>query len=152
VPLHVKHQVDPDVLPNIPADATVATPELIITEDKEARRIYDNHVNMDDAVKAQVINIIHHTCLCELRNNDTGCSLGATTLNLLDHLLDRHGRFTPADVKACKRRIVEPIDSTQPIDIFFERVDNRVQHAVDGHVAFSAEHILQATYHAVSTF
>jgi hypothetical protein len=69
----------------------------------------------------------------------------------LDHLLDRYGKITPADIEACKRRMIEPIDSTQPIDIFFQRIDECVQYAVDGQVGFSAEQILQTAYHAVST-
>jgi hypothetical protein len=45
----------------------------------------------------------------------------------------------------------EPCGSTQPIDVFFQRVDECIQYAVNGQVAFSAEQILQTTYHAAST-
>jgi hypothetical protein len=45
----------------------------------------------------------------------------------------------------------EPIDSTQPIDIFFQKVDDCVQYAADGQVAYTTVQILQTAYHAVST-
>ena len=45
----------------------------------------------------------------------------------------------------------EPIDATQPIEIYFKRIDNTVQYAADGNVAFTTEQILQTSYHAVST-
>ncbi len=45
----------------------------------------------------------------------------------------------------------KPIDLTQPIDVFFQRIDDCVQYAADGRIAFTAEQILQTAYHAVST-
>jgi hypothetical protein len=39
---------------------------------KEERRIFENHQNMDDALKAQVIDTIEDTYLNELRNKYTG--------------------------------------------------------------------------------
>jgi hypothetical protein len=141
---------DPGPLPVIPAGATKTVREQIRAEHNENRRVFDNHHNMDGALKTQVIDTIQDTYLSEMRNKYTGY-LGVTTRDLLDHLLDRYGKITPADIEDCKRRMNEPIDSTQPIDIFFQRVDECIQYAVDGHVAFSAEQILQTTYHAVST-
>jgi hypothetical protein len=105
---------------------------------------------MDGALKTQVIDTIQDTYLSEMRNKYTGY-LGVTTRDLLDHLLDRYGKITPADIEDCKRRMNEPIDSTQLIYVYFQRVDECIQYAVDGQVAFSAEQILQTTYHAAST-
>ena len=118
---------DPGALPNIPATASAATCELIRTQHKEERRIFDNHINMDDALKSQVIDTIQEPYIVEMRNKYTGY-LGITTRDLLDHLLDRYGKSTPADIETCKQRMNEPIDSTQPIDIFFQRIDDCVQY------------------------
>jgi hypothetical protein len=76
--------------------------------------------------KAQVINTVQDTYLSEMRNKYTGY-LGVTTRDLLDHLLGRYGKITPANIKDCKRRMNAPIHSTQPIDIFFQRVDECIQ-------------------------
>jgi hypothetical protein len=43
------------------------------------------------------------------------------------------------------------IDSTQTIDIFFQRIDDCINYADDGQVPFTPEQILQTAYHAVST-
>jgi hypothetical protein len=141
---------DPGAAPIFAANATVARRELLTNQHKESRRIFENHVNMDDALKAQVIDAINDTYLCEMRHKYTGY-LGITTRDLIDHLLDRYGKITPADIENCKRRMIAPIDSTQPIDIFFQRIDECIQYADDGQVAFTAEQILQTVYHAVST-
>ena len=109
---------DPGTIPIIPPQSTAPAREQIRTQHKEDRRIFDNHNNMDDALKAQVIDTIDDTYICEMRNKYTGY-LGITTRDLVDHLLDRYGKITPADIEACKRRMIEPIDSTQPIDVFF---------------------------------
>jgi hypothetical protein len=117
---------------------------------KEERRIFENHQNMDDALKAQVIDTIEDTYLNELRNKYTGY-LGVSTRDLFDHLLDRYGKITPADIADCKRRINEPLDSTRPIDIYFQTIDECIQYAADGQVAFTPDQILQTAYHATST-
>ncbi len=142
--------MDTGALPIIPAGAAKTVREQLRAEHLENRRVFYNHHNMDDALKAQVIDTIQDPYLSEMRNKYTGY-LGVTTRDLLDHLLDRYGKITPVAIKDCKRRINEPIDSTQPINAFFQRVDECIQYAVDGRVAFLAEQILQTTYHAVST-
>jgi hypothetical protein len=47
--------------------------------------------------------------------------------------------------------MIEPIDASQPIDIFFRCIDDCVQYTVDGQVAFTAQQILETAYHAIST-
>jgi hypothetical protein len=117
---------------------------------EEARQIYDNNANMDAALKTQLIDAIKDTNLCELRNKYTGY-LGVTARDLIDHLLDRCGKITPADIAACKQRINEPIDASQPIDVYFQKIDDCIQYADDGQVAFTTDQIIQATYHAIRT-
>ena len=141
---------DPGVLPFIPPGSTAAARELINLQYKEERRIYDQHTNMDDALKSQIIDSIQETYINALRNKYTGY-LGVTTRDLIDHLLDRYGKITPADIEDCKQRLQAPLDSTQPIDIYFQRIDDSVQYAADGKVAFTNEQILQTAYHAIST-
>jgi hypothetical protein len=142
--------LDPGVLPTIPANTTVAAREQLCLEHKEVRRVYGNHVNMDDALKGQVIDTVHDTYICEMRNKYTGY-LGITTRDLLDHLLDRYGKITPADLELNNKRMNEPIDSTQTIDAFFKRIDDCTQYATDGRVPYTPAQILQTGYYAVST-
>jgi hypothetical protein len=141
---------DPGTTPNHPNNAPAAIREASRVQLKEERRIYDNNQNMDDAIQSQVIDTINDTYLCELRNKYTGY-LGVSTRDLFDHLLDRYGKITPHNIEECKTRMNDPIDSTQPIDIYFKKVDDCVQYAADGQVAFTPDQILQTTYHAIST-
>jgi hypothetical protein len=144
------YPVDPGPTPILPNNTSTTARTNRLLQHTEARRIYDNNQNMDDALKAQVIDTISDTYLCELRNKYTGY-LGVSTRDLFDHLLDRYGKITPADIEECKRRMNDSLDSTQPIDMYFQKIDDCVQYAADGQVAFTPDQILQTAYHAIST-
>ena len=101
---------NPRLLPLMAANLSVVTQETLNTAHKEARRIYDNHTNMDDALKAQLIDSVDNTYLCEVRNKYRGY-LGITTSDLIDHILYRYGKITPTDIEECKVRVNKPIDS-----------------------------------------
>ena len=120
------------------------------TAHEEARCIYDNHTNLDDALKAQLIDSVDNTYLCLVRNKYTSY-LGITTRDLIEHLLDRYGKITPTNIEACEVWMNEPIDSSLPINLFFQRIEDCVQYASDGQVSFTNGKILQTAYHAVST-
>jgi hypothetical protein len=145
-----EHPDDPGPVPIHPNNANKAQRESQRLEFKEDRRIYESHIIMDNALKSQVIDTINNTYLCELRNKYTGY-MKISTRDLFDHLLDRYGKITPADIETCKRRMNEPTDSTQPTDILFQKVDDCVRYASDGQVAFTTNQILQTAYRAVST-
>ena len=142
--------LDPGILPQIPNRASTENREEIIRQHKEDRRIFDNNANMDDALKGQIINTLEDMYMCELRNKYTGC-LGVTTRGLLDHLIDRYGKITTADLEANKSRMNEPIDTTQTIEVLLKRINDCIQYADDGEVPFTPEKIFQTAYHAVST-
>jgi hypothetical protein len=141
---------DPGLPPVPPARATGAIIEENRISYASERKIYDNHTNMDDALKSQIIDAVNDVYLSEVRNKYTGY-LGVTTRDLIDHLLDRYGKITASDIEECKKRMNEPIDATQPIDVYFQRIDDCVQYAADGHVAYTIDQILQTAYHGVST-
>jgi hypothetical protein len=141
---------DPGPDPTFAANASNQTKENRRAEHKEHRRIFDNASSMDDALKAQVIDTVDSPYLSELRNKYTGY-LGISTRDLLDHLLDRYGKITSADITKCRQRMEEPLDTTEPIDVYFQKIDDCVQYAADGRVAFTADQILQTGYNAIST-
>ena len=77
--------------------------------------------------------------------------MGVTTRDLLDHLMDRYGNITAADLKENEARINEALDNFCPIDVFFQRIDDAVQYANDGKHTFTAKQILQTAFHSVNT-
>ena len=117
-----KGPTDPGITPIHATGASAAIRQTDFLEHKEERRIYDNHHTMEDALKSIIIDAVDEVYIGELRNKYTGY-LGITACDLLDHLLNRYSKITPAEVKECKKQMNEPIDATQPIDIYF--LDNQ---------------------------
>jgi hypothetical protein len=140
---------DPGPTPTYTSGGTGAQREAERLTHTENRRIYDNNSNMDDAMKTLIIDAIEDVYLNELRNKYTGY-LGVSTRDLLDHLLDRYGKISPIDIENNKNTMDEPIDTTQPIDVYFKTIDDCVQFAADAHVPYTEGQILQTTYHALA--
>ena len=99
-----KRLPDPCITPNHVTGASTAIRKNDFLVHKEERRIYDNHQTMKDALKSIIINAVDEVYIGKLRNKHTGY-LGITARDLLDHLLDRYGKITPADVKECKNEM-----------------------------------------------
>ena len=56
----------------------------------------------------------------------------------------------PLAIKNNKIRIEEPLDTSQPIDVYFQRIDDCLQFAADAESPFSAQQTLETAYYAVS--
>jgi hypothetical protein len=140
---------DPGAVPVHAANATSAIRESDRMNHKEALKQFHHHNNMNDALKTQIIDAVADTYLGELRNRYTGY-LGVTPRDLLDHLLERYGKITASDIANCRTRMEAPMDTTRPIDIYFQAIDDCVQFATDGQVPFTATQIVQTAYHAIS--
>ena len=74
---------------------------------------------MDDALKAQLLDSVEDLNVSELRHRYTGY-MGVTTQDLLDHLMDRYGNITAANIKANDAHINESLDKSRPISFFFQ--------------------------------
>jgi hypothetical protein len=140
---------DPGPVPIHANNANSATRETDRINHKAAQKLYDNHTNMNDALKTQIIDAVADTYLGALRNGYTGY-MRVTPRDLLDHLLERYGRITASDIANCRTKMEAPMDVTQPIDIYFQTIDDCVQFATDGQVPFTPTQVVQTAYHPVS--
>ena len=57
---------------------------------------------MEDALKSIIIDAVDEVYIGKLRNKYTGY-LGITARDLLDHLLNRYGKFTPRTSRNIKK-------------------------------------------------
>ena len=79
--------IEPPLTPVVPPTATSAARQHLRDQHAEEQRIYTNHVNMDDALKTQLLDAVEDPYVSELRIHYTGY-MGVTTRDLLDHLMD----------------------------------------------------------------
>jgi hypothetical protein len=140
---------NPGPIPIHAVGVNAATRETDHINHKAAQKLYKHHNNMNDALKTQIIDAVADTYIGELRNRYTGY-MGVAPRDLIDHLLERYGRITASDIVNCRTRMEAPMDPTQPIDVYFQNIDDCVQFATDGQVPFTALQIVQTAYHAIS--
>jgi hypothetical protein len=76
--------------------------------------------------------------------------MGVAPRDLIDHLLERYGHINASDIANFRTRMEAPMDPTQPIDIYFQNIDDCVQFATDGQVPFTPHQIVQTASHAIS--
>ena len=139
---------EPPLTPDVPTTKTRASRQQLQDQHAEEHRIFTHHVNMDDALKTQLLDAVEDPYVSELRTRYTRY-MGVTTRDLLDHLMDRYGNITAADLKANEACINEALDNSRPIDVFFQRIDDAVQYADDGKKPFTAKQILQTAFDSV---
>ena len=142
---------DPGPLPlfNPNMNYTAAHRETVIREHKEQRRLYDTITNVDLALKKLVLAAVDDVYLNEKKHRYTGY-FQVSTQDLLTHLMQRYGKITPLAIKQNKTLMEEPLDTSQPIHVYFRRVDDCVQFAMDANSPFSAQQILETAHYAIS--
>ena len=128
---------------------------LTAVEREEAEKIYlkakgeyDDHNTMQELLKAQIQEAVDDVYTRQLKNKYTGY-LGVTIRDLIDHLLDRYGKITAADIASNNKQFLEGMDMDQPIDVYFTKIDDSVQYAADGKTPYTAQQIVTAAENAV---
>ena len=155
--LYATLSATPYVEPVAPSLTPNFDPTQIYTEiqrqqlrDDHAHQVktFTEHNNMDAALQQLLTEAVEELYLSAKCNRFTGY-LGVTTRDLLDHLLERYGNITAADLQANKDAMDEPIDVSLPIDAYFKRIEDCIQLAGDANTPFSNQQVLQTTYFAV---
>ena len=83
---YVAHNETP-LTPDVQTTATSASRQQLRNQHAEEHQIFTNHVNMDDALKTQLLDAVYEPYVSKLHNLYTGY-MGVTTRDLLDHLMD----------------------------------------------------------------
>ena len=141
---------DPGPLPIFRSTDTDQARQETSNEFYENKRVFENHFNMDQALKLLIIEAIDAVYIDERRDRYTAF-LNVSARDLMNHLLHRYGKITATDMKENKQKMEEPIDTSEPIDKYFKRIDDCAQFATDANTAFTTEQILQTAYYAITT-
>ena len=142
---------DPGLTPAYPnGKITLVVRQSCTDAHKVTMATFNKHTHINDLLKSHIIDAVDEVYLHEKSDKYTGY-LGVSSQELIDHLLDRYGKISSADLENNKDRMAEPYDPSQPIDAYFKRIDDAVQYAIDGKHKFSDEQILQTAYHAINS-
>eukprot|EP00957_Ditylum_brightwellii_P054378 4120085-Ditylum_brightwellii.AAC.1 len=83
-----------------------------------------------------------------LKNKYTGY-LGVEAKDMMDHLLDRYGKITPADIVSNSTKFQEGINMGQPIDAYFTTINDCIQCASDAKAPYTTEQIMVNAENAI---
>ena len=111
--------VDPGPIPIYTPGSSGLARQQITNEFEEAKRVFENHYNMDLALKALIIEAVDLVYLKEKRDRYTGF-LTVTARDLMNHLLQQYGKIMASDLMNNKCKMDKPLDPSAPIDMYFK--------------------------------
>ena len=68
---------------------------------------------------------------------------------MLDHFLDCYGKITPSDVINNDKKMKQLMDVSQPISMYFKRINDCITYATDADTPYTPIQIVQVAYHAM---
>ena len=95
----------------------------------------------------RVIGVVDKTYILELHNVFTGYMVSSTKY-IMNHIMDQYKLNDAEDIKI-KKKLQEPLDTSQLTNVFFKVVNYRVQYSIKVRKPFTPAQILQMAYHAV---
>ena len=84
-------------------------PAFPTTKQKVEQSEFTKYINMNDTLKAQIIEAVDEVYLAELYMNYVGYRL-SSAWDMIQHLLARYANITPSDLKANKEKMEETMD------------------------------------------
>ena len=103
---------------------------------------------MYESLKNQVINAVEDTYFRVSKNKYTGF-LRVTFRDLLKHMINWYGKIMTTDLKYNNQRMNEPIDSSLPIDKYFNQIDDCIQFDGDDNIPYIASKVVQNYHHVL---
>ena len=105
-------------------------------------------VEMENSLKAKIIDAVEDMYLCALKSRYTGY-LGVSIRDILDHLLLRYGRIRVRDLVENMKLLQMPLDTGSPIDLYFKRIEDCIEFSEDGNDPISSKTIVNTALNAV---
>jgi hypothetical protein len=133
----------------IPDPGTAAQIAAVERLHKENLRVWNSWVNVDKALKNQLMKRYDEMYYRSLRNRHTGYA-GVTCLRMLTHLYDTYGEITDDDWDANDLRMKAPYDVSQPIELLFDQIDGGMEYAAAAGTPYTTEQVLKIAYNLVA--
>jgi hypothetical protein len=117
---------------------------------EEALRVFHEVRGVEKALTQQVVAAVEAKYLLALKNRQTG-QFNGNLLEILTHLLTTYGEISPAQLCAFEKDIIEmTYDTTPPIDIVFQKVEDLMMYCDFAQCPFTAEQSIQRAYNIIN--
>ena len=115
--------VNPGPVPVIPAQMSARAAADARTEHAELKRVFNQYIATDAALKSQIIKSVDDLYLKALKHRITGYA-NITTREMLNHLYTSYGKMTPQDLQLLDEDMKKPYDPHLPIENLYEQIEN----------------------------
>jgi hypothetical protein len=112
----------------IPAVATGHVIASLQKAHKDATTAFHQFLNVDKALKQQLIEAVDDIYLKALRNKYVGFS-NQTFLTMMAHLYLHYAKISPSDLTLNDKAMKKAYDPNQPIENLFEQINDAVEYA-----------------------
>lgn len=140
--------VNPGATAVIPDNSTAAQITSIRKAHDDANKAFHQYVNVDKALKQQLIEAVDDLYLKALRNKYVGFS-NQTFLTMMAHLYTHYAKISPSDLTLNDAAMKKPYDPNLPIENLFEQINDAVEYAAAGKTPYSNAQIETIAYQLV---
>ena len=137
---------NPGPTPTIPAGTpTAAVIQATIRNHGESLRIWRLYINVDKALKQQLIRAFSRMYIRTLEDPHIGFA-NATTLLLIQHLLATYGHITEHALLTNDTTFRHPMDPAQPFETFITQIEDTTEYAAAGNTPYTAPQVIANAY------
>ena len=140
--------VNPGATPLIPPTSTAAQITSINKVHDDATKAFHQYVNVDKALKQQLIEAVDDLYLKALRNKYVGFS-NQTFLTMIAHLYLHYAKISPTDLALNDKAMKTAYDPTLPIENLIEQINDAVEYAAAGKTPYTSSQIISTAYQLV---
>ena len=140
--------VNPGTTAVIPLNSTAAQITSLRKEHDDATKVFHQYINVDKALKQQLIEAVDDLYLKALRNKYVGFS-NQSFLTMIAHLYLHYAKISPSDLTLNDSAMKKPYDPNLPIENLFEQINDAVEYAAAGKTPYSNAQIETIAYQLV---
>ena len=140
--------VNPGPVPIIPRASTAREAADARVEHAENKRVFNQYIATDKALKSQIIQAVHDLYLKTLKHRITGYA-NVSTREMLNHLYTSYGKMTPQDLQLLDSEMKTPYDPQLPIENLYEQIENAKDVAEAAGAPYADNQILNIAYNLV---
>ena len=140
--------LNPGASPIIPANATGVQISSLQKAHKDETTAFHQYINVDKALKQQLIEAVDDIYLKALRNKYVGFS-NQTFLTMMAHLYLHYAKISPSDLTLNNKAMKKAYDPNQPIENLFEQINDAVEYAAAGKNPYTDAQIESTAYQLV---
>ena len=136
---------NPGALPQIPGNATSRQATDLRATYTEEKRIFNQYISTDKALKSQIIQAVDDLYLKALKHRITGYA-NVTTRQMLDHLYASYGTLTPQDLQYVDDEMKKQYDPYSPIETLYDQIENAVDIASTAGAPYAPKQVINIAY------